>query len=659
MTRIPNNPSMGEHVVDQQIRQVQNVQALQPINGPQFVGVDGSKTPPQVSTMVSPMDGELPRPTGSDLSFYRKVREIRRDPTIKMMRELAMAPLLMAEWEYEARPDAPMGAKELVTEIMNEMRLRLMRTTLCGQCDYGWQPYEVIAEQRRDGASSMRLKPLLQDITSILVNAADGSFFGLRQTPMIGLRIGWIYLLDQEAFVISQDVEGTNWYGEATLRSLEKAYDEGELVNKLGRKYSAKIAGTHWVIYFPLGTSDFGGVKKDNGVIATELLQQAEAVGGIAVPRSVVQAMDAMNAAAAANEATQWKIELLSDKGQGQTPFMEKLKYLDVLKCRAFGFPERAVLEGQFGTKAEAAEHADIAVSNLEVRHSLITDQYNKKLVDTILKWNYGPDAAGAAWIKPSPLADDKLLFFQKIYEALFANPNGFMSEVATLDMEQIRERLGLPTYTWEQMQQQAQQWGAWDPYMDPYGQGITGQLQSQPESTPGSTTSVNIPYQLPQTFSRLDDDVREAASQTHTEPSEAQIGAGNYRKGKVTIHGMRVSIENPRGTRRRPDWPKLKAHYGYIKRTEGSDGDHVDAFIGPHPESELVHVVDQIDKHGDFDEHKVMLGYNSLKKARQAYERNYPKNHKTGPITAVHVSAFKRWLEHGDTTQPFTERLS
>lgn len=715
--------------IDQDARQRENISQLSEI-GERVKGADGSRTPPQVQTMINPMDGELPRPARAGNDFYRKARVMRLDPTIRLARELAMAPLLMAEWEYEQRDDAPTDALPFVEKVMNEMRIRLMRTSLCGQCDYGWQPYELISEPRPDGYSGVRLKPLLQDITNILVNAADGSFFGLRQQPFLGLKIGWIYLLDAECMVISQDVEGTNWYGESTLRSIEAKYDEAEILNKSSRKYDAKIAGTHWVIYYPLGNSGFEGQDLDNGVIATRLLARAEAVGGIVVPRSVVAMTDALNAAAANTEAAQWKIELLSDKGAGQVPFIEKLKYLDVLKVRAFGFPERALLEGQFGTKAEAESHADIAVANLEVKHELLTTQYNVKLVDNLLAWNWGEQARGSVWIKPSPLADDKLLFFQKIYELMFSNPQGFMAEQSMLDMEQIRERLGLPTYTWEQLQQMQAQYGAWDPYADPYGQTIqgTGQEQTgaqlpgmQTPDTPlisfgnyvesehprgkGGKWSVKkhesvrgvhgvyegeervgtisetgkhfvtkhrrtghskvhksykdavrhfIPSDTVVALGRLDDLIESAADRTETKPSKAQIEAGNYRKGKVRLHGMQISIENPRGTRRKKKWKKLSAHYGYIKKTEGSDGDHVDCFVGSHPESELVVVIDQVDERGRFDEHKVMLGYKNKKKAVEAYRANYPKSHRVGPTHVMTIGELRTWLERGDTTKPF-----
>ncbi|WP_046971158.1 PLxRFG domain-containing protein [Dyella japonica] len=149
-------------------------------------------------------------------------------------------------------------------------------------------------------------------------------------------------------------------------------------------------------------------------------------------------------------------------------------------------------------------------------------------------------------------------------------------------------------------------------------------------------------------------------------EPTDAQKEAGNYKKGHVSLHGMDISIENPRGSTRSgvsadgKSWShEMSDHYGYIKRTEGADGDHVDAYIGPKPESEHVFVVDQTDqKSGGFDEHKVMLGYDSQDEAVAAYKKNFDPGWKVGPVHAMDVAQFKNWLKEGDTSKAMSEHV-
>jgi len=147
------------------------------------------------------------------------------------------------------------------------------------------------------------------------------------------------------------------------------------------------------------------------------------------------------------------------------------------------------------------------------------------------------------------------------------------------------------------------------------------------------------------------------ARHKTKEPKSEAQAEAGNYPKGKVNMHGMTISLENPRGSTRSGTDPngkswsiKMENDYGYIARTTGRDGDHVDVFLGRSPDTELVFVVDQETAGGTFDEHKCMLGFATAEEAKAGYLANYEAGWSNyGEITALTLPQFKWWLEHGD----------
>ena len=151
-------------------------------------------------------------------------------------------------------------------------------------------------------------------------------------------------------------------------------------------------------------------------------------------------------------------------------------------------------------------------------------------------------------------------------------------------------------------------------------------------------------------------EEVNTKANEAELNPTDAQKEAGNYKMGHVRIMGMPISIENPKGSYRRyknEDGSigknQMKYHYGYFTNTTGNgkDGDAVDVFIGPNIENcEYVYVVDQNNKQGDFDESKVMLGFNSTEHAKNAYMANYSADW-TGfrTITKVPLNVFKKWL--------------
>jgi len=147
--------------------------------------------------------------------------------------------------------------------------------------------------------------------------------------------------------------------------------------------------------------------------------------------------------------------------------------------------------------------------------------------------------------------------------------------------------------------------------------------------------------------------------------PSEARMAAGNYKKHHLRIHGLEVAIENPQGTERHgtnPDgtsWSSiLPAHYGYIKRTEGADGAHVDVYIGPHEESPEVFLIDQVDAETKaFDEHKCIFGAMSITQAKELYLKAFSDGRgeiRLGAMTPLTVDQFKQWLKEGDTKSPY-----
>lgn len=147
------------------------------------------------------------------------------------------------------------------------------------------------------------------------------------------------------------------------------------------------------------------------------------------------------------------------------------------------------------------------------------------------------------------------------------------------------------------------------------------------------------------------------------TNPTDAQKEAGNYKKGHIKIDGFDITIENPRGSERSGvdaggnTWSvTMNNTYGYIRGTEGVDGDHIDVFLGDTGNG--VYVVDQVNEDGFFDEHKVMYGFASMDEAKEAYLSNYSPGWKgLGNITGVSKETFKEWIDSSHRkTKPFAE---
>ena len=131
-----------------------------------------------------------------------------------------------------------------------------------------------------------------------------------------------------------------------------------------------------------------------------------------------------------------WHVELLEDGGAKQTAFIDRLKYLDTLKVRGLLLPERAILEGQFGTKAEAGEHGDMMVTNMEMIDKAIVSVVNEQIVNQLVALNFGPEMVGKIRLVALPLIDSQIDFLRELYKKV-SDPN--------LDLETLKNKLDLP----------------------------------------------------------------------------------------------------------------------------------------------------------------------------------------------------------------------
>ncbi len=168
-----------------------------------------------------------------------------------------------------------------------------------------------------------------------------------------------------------------------------------------------------------------------------------------------------------------------------------------------------------------------------------------------------------------------------------------------------------------------------------------------------------------------LGEKIAEAESEVNTNPTDKQKEAGNYKKGHVKVGPFNITIEQPKGSVRRGvdadgnKWEtEMQNTYGYIRGTEGVDGDHIDVFLSDDIDGwdgHKVFVVDQRNADGSFDEHKVMLGFNDINDAEAAYMSNYEEGWQgLGAITGVSIEEFEKWIASSHRkTKAFAEYKS
>jgi len=155
--------------------------------------------------------------------------------------------------------------------------------------------------------------------------------------------------------------------------------------------------------------------------------------------------------------------------------------------------------------------------------------------------------------------------------------------------------------------------------------------------------------------LSLLDDqagghEVRKSLDAIHLKPV---YKAARKLEGRLDFQGLKISIENAKGSVRSGvdqdghGWSiKMLYPYGYIRCTEGEDGDHLDCYIGDAKESSRVFIIHQNDPvSGSYDEDKVMLGFNTAEQAKKAYTLHYDRPGFFGFMEEMEIEDFKAML--------------
>lgn len=141
--------------------------------------------------------------------------------------------------------------------------------------------------------------------------------------------------------------------------------------------------------------------------------------------------------------------------------------------------------------------------------------------------------------------------------------------------------------------------------------------------------------------------------------PTQQQLEMNDYGVARIQIAGLNIAIENPIGSVRRGvdqdghAWEtQMSAHYGYIENTIGADGDELDIFVAPDTEQDYqgrVFIINQIDRAGRFDEHKVILGVPSKARAIALYQAHYDEQFNSiGSMVEMSMEDFKAKIYGG-----------
>lgn len=127
----------------------------------------------------------------------------------------------------------------------------------------------------------------------------------------------------------------------------------------------------------------------------------------------------------------------------------------------------------------------------------------------------------------------------------------------------------------------------------------------------------------------------------------------------EIDFQGIPIVIENKEGSIRTgedEDGTKFRTKmfypYGFIKNTEGTDGDEIDCFIGPDKSASKVFVIFE----KVTGEDKCMLGFSEELHARDAFLAHYDEASHLGKITKMPIEDFKQAIKKHRKGTPITD---
>lgn len=375
---------------------------------------------------------------------YATYRRMRTNPTLAIGRVASQAPVkfLAARATYTG-DDA--DRKKFVRETLAPMWRAFVRECCNYGVDYGFQAFEVVWQSKKvEGRLVLvpkMIKPLLADITKPVIDQATGEQTGLinhgkTETLLSGNQFAWF----------AHNAEAGNPMGCARLENCRQAWHAWESCFKKIGQYVTKVAGVIPMVEYPEGkTQDENGIQQDNFDLANAIMARLGSGHGVTMPNTLAAwAEEMVNRGVDTSKMQAWKIKFL-EAGQHGGDLEKIIGYIDKGLLRGYIVPERAVMEGTHGTKADASSHGDLLVSmGSETAHE-ITECWNKYVVDPLVEANYGIDQVGSVRLAMPKTEGEDVETLVAVLKQLLNSPAGLESFMAAVDLDAMLEQGGFP----------------------------------------------------------------------------------------------------------------------------------------------------------------------------------------------------------------------
>lgn len=373
----------------------------------------------------------------------KEIEKLRDYPTVQYCTDILTVIGDSSKWTVEADENVPWEAIHLVERFIDSCKTDVWRTGINGWITHGYCAYEKIYEvfENDKGESRVglrRVKELLPQ--NILINMdAEKGFLGI--TVEAPIRVD---LTPAKCLILTHNKQGDDLRGRPMLRAVKLGATSAQVAMEGMLRYEEKLAkGPKYKITYPWGKEmDSSGNMVDNADTAKQFVHDIENSCFALLPR---RKNISMNQTAATQ--SDYDVEMFPQDATTSN-FINDMQYLDKLIVRAFGIPERAVLEGLFGTKADASNGTDFLTLRIEYLVRMMVDQLNKYVVNPLMMFNFD-GLADKVRIVPGTIDKRDVERITSLLQNVIATPYGQSVVLPSLDFSSMMDAVD-----WNRLQQ-------------------------------------------------------------------------------------------------------------------------------------------------------------------------------------------------------------
>lgn len=372
---------------------------------------------------------------------------MRSNPAIVLVSTVVGGPILAGSREYKVIDDKGQQAKaEQIKDHAQKMLLPRLNRALHGamECLHFGNWLQELVWDRVNGQTEIADVRSILPLEAVLHEDAGRKFTGYSiDNQYRDARYGFLAVNQPHIDPVRGFSRNQN-----ALRSWWRAERSEDNADRIERKAS----GISMKIGVPQGASfqvpDASGVMVD--ILPREMVQKI--ANSAAQGQVFVVPLTPFSKEAIQSNPELAKIEAVStqefdwgDIGQSLKAHLDRLDRLDRSIIRAWCRPEREATEAEHGSRADSQSHGQVGITDSELVHSNICEQWDEQVTRRWELTNYGHEWVGTLKANPAQLSDPQQEFYQKLYLQLVADPDTGQDTALDIDERALAGKTELP----------------------------------------------------------------------------------------------------------------------------------------------------------------------------------------------------------------------